>query len=447
MKKSISLINISLPFIEGINTVKFLPIEALGICGVLEAVGYEVDFRDYQQECGKYEDPLNPDNADLFFQDTAQIIICTFTNEAAPLAIMLLEKAKKCFPEKKIILGGHGANGAAEDILQQFDFIELVVKGDDEAAFIGAIKYIKNGRKEVPGLVYRYEDAIRTIDPLNEVIELDRRPFPAYHKVNLDDYGEVMIRSSRGCPFQCSFCQRRGKLSERSIDHVIQEIIILRNTYNQKKFFFYDQTFIINKDRVLSFCQKLREEGLQDIEWSCTGRINLADEKLMEEMARSGCTMMYFGVESGSDHVLKRIKKSITTQQVKNVNEMAKKYFFINNFIIWGFPFETMEDFNKTVELIKNIKQQGIYPIIYMCSPFPATPLYLEYKDKISFSRKCWDGNWPKGFPNHASREKIADFIEQYPTVFSGFYVCDPLIEEKLGIIQSLDVSTHYPDV
>jgi len=444
---SVTVANISFPFVEEDRHVKFLPLEALSLTSSLEITGHKVDFRDYQQACVDYSDPQDPANAASFFNGANQIVIIITPNDAMPVAILWAEKLKEFEPNHIIILGGYGPKEVAYHIIKNFSFIDAVIHDTLEPSGTQLINHINEDWADLPGIAFRNKNEV-VVTPSSPPLEsLDQLPLPAYNKVNLDKYWEIMIFSARGCPFRCTFCVRNGKLIEKSVDNVIGEISLLRNTYGQKRVFFYDQTFMLKKNRVINICNRMGKANLNDVEWSCTGRINIADIEVMKKMANSTCKMVYFGVESGSDNVLKRINKRITRSLAEKVISEAQKIFFVNTFFIWGFPFESIDDFKVTLEMIHKLSEKGIASIIYFLSPLPSSQIYKEYRNKLWFSRELWKINWPVHLSNKKSCNEIAKLIKAYPTVFPGFYTCDPNVYDKLKIIQDQKLETHFPDV
>lgn len=444
---SVTVANISFPFVEEDRHVKFLPLDALSLVGALEAAGHTVDFRDHQQTEIAYADPQDPDHAPSFFADAAEAVIINAPHDALPVAILWAERLKSIDPRRTIMLSGYGPQHVAAPILQEFSFIDAVIQGPPELVGPQLIKGLEGDWGKVPGIAFRYRNDIYSNPPPAPLSTLDDLPLPAYEKVDISSYWEIMIFSACGCPFGCSFCVRRGRLVEKGIDAVMREISTLRHLHGQKRVFFYDQTFTLKKERVLNLCQRLQADGLNDIEWSCTGRLNLTDEELMGKMAEAGCKMIYFGVESGSDQVLKLINKNISRAMAEQAIKEAQRFFFVNTFFIWGFPFESTDDFQKTVDMILRLTEQGVAPIIYVLSPLPSSLLYLQYSDQLRFSREVWEANWPVHLSDPVSRNCLARLIEAHPRVFPGFHTCDPLILDKLKIVQQLGLETHFPDV
>lgn len=444
---SVTVANISFPFVEEDRHVKFLPHKALSLTAALEARGYHVDFRDYQQVADDYDDPQDPANVTSFFEGAEEIVIVVTPHDAMPLAILWAERLNTLEPDHTIVFGGYGPIHVASLIAERFPFVNVAIHGTLETVGPQLVDNIGENWDKVAGIAYRHNKRVFVTPPSSPISNLDQLPLPAYNKVNLNSYQENLVYSTKGCPYRCIFCVRGGKLIEKSIDNLIHEISILRKVYGQKRVFFYDQTFTLRRQRVFDFCRRLREAGLTDVEWSCTGRINIAEVEVMREMANSGCKMIYFGVESGSDHVLKRINKRITREQAERVIDEARKFFYVNTFFIWGFPFESMDDFKETLEMIQQLADVGVASILYVLSPLPSSRLHDEYSNKLSFCREVWESNWPAHLVNRKSRSEIAKLIKAHPMVFPGFYTCDPLILEKLHIIREAGLETHYPDV
>jgi anaerobic magnesium-protoporphyrin IX monomethyl ester cyclase len=444
---AVTVANISFPFIEEDRHVKFLPHEALSLTAALEAAGHRVDLRDYQLVAENYEDPQDPVNAGAFFAGANPAVFIITPHDAMPVAILWAEHLKNLEPGHTVILGGYGPRHAASAIIKGLPFIDGVIHGTLEVVGPLLMNHPEGDWHQVPGVAFRNGSKVYVNPPPAQLTTLDELPLPAYHQVDLNSYWEINLFSARGCPFGCSFCVRGGKVVEKSIDGIIEEISLLRHRYHQKRFFFYDQTFTLKKKRVIELCQRFRAESLDEMEWSCTGRLNIADLELMKEMADSGCNMIYFGVESGSDRVLQRIRKGITREMAQLVIKEAQRFFYVNAFFIWGFPFEDREDFQATLDLVRRLSDQGVTPIIYVLSMLPSSGLHREYHQQLEFCREVWEANWPVHLDNPGSRDQIARLIEAYPEVFPGFYCCDPQILAKLRAVKDLKLETHFPDV
>ena len=176
---------------------------------------------------------------------------------------------------------------------------------------------------------------------------LDDIPFPARHLVPYKKYSSLLskgsivttIFTSRGCPFQCSFCDRPhlGKsFRARSAKNVVDEIEECVNM-GIHDFLFYDDTFTIKRERVLEICNEIINKRL-DIAWDIRTRIDVVNEEMLKHLKKAGCQGIHYGIEAGSEKILKVLQKGITIEQAKQVFDLTRKhkipilaYFMIGN--------------------------------------------------------------------------------------------------------------------
>ncbi|NIO20155.1 MAG: radical SAM protein, partial [Candidatus Aenigmarchaeota archaeon] len=290
--------------------------------------------------------------------------------------------------------------------------------------------------------------------PRPRIENLDQLPFPAFDKIDINRYKFIYTITSRGCPYRCSFCYRTffwgNKMAFRSMDNVIEEIKFLYEKCDKKKFSeiqINDDTFILNKKRVFEFCDKLKKEKI-DINWSCNGRINLMNEQLMKKMSESGCDSILYGIESGSDKILKKINKDFSAKMAREVIMKSKKYFpKIRTSFIWGFPFETIEDFKKTIELTeKVIFEWRIHANLLILTPQIGTQIYNEYKNHVI----PWSPSIPKMILHGVygplktlhimcERDNIFEAFKNEPKILLFYYrYKTPNFPQKLKIYERL---------
>ena len=226
--------------------------------------------------------------------------------------------------------------------------------------------------------------------------ELDKIPFVSmvYQKhLNVNNYlltysysmhPEVQIFTGRGCPFQCTFCSwpqtlMGRKYRARSITNILDEFeYVEKNLSNVKQIFLEDDTFTINKRQVMDFCQGYRERKLK-IPWGAQGRVGL-DYETMKTMREVNCLMIDVGYESGSDTILKNVKKGISVEQMKPFAREAKRagLSIHGNWII-GLQGETKETIAATKRMIKETGADAI--TVAVVTPFPGTELYRWEKE------------------------------------------------------------------
>ena len=317
------------------------------------------------------------------------------------------EIKKNC--ESKIVLVGPPTSQFPNEILNN-DGMDIVARFEYDFTIRDVAEAIEKGGdfKNITGISYKENGEI-IHNPNREFTsgeDLDKIPFVSkvYKKhLNIKDYflgsslyPEVQIFTGRGCPYLCTFCSwpqtlMGRKYRVRSITNVLDELEwVQENLPEVKEVFFEDDTFTIKnislkkkalpkKNRVLEFCREYRERAL-DITWACNARADL-DYETMKEMKRANCRLLIVGYESGSDEILRNIKKGITTEQMKEFTKDAKKArLMIHGDFIIGLPGETKKTIELTRKLIKEMKPEILQ--VSVASPFPGTVFYEWCKEK-----------------------------------------------------------------
>lgn len=249
-------------------------------------------------------------------------------------------------------------------------------------------------------------------------------PFPAYEKVYLRGYRRVNFITSRGCPFDCSFCDIPSFWNHcninRPLDGVLEEIKCAQQKFGFDHFGLVDDNFTIDRERVLRFCDLYSDLDM-DAEWSIYGRVNLMDEEMMKKLSEAGCYGIFFGVESGSTRILQKINKGFTREKARRVILEATNYFDkITASFIWGFPFETLLDFKKTVSLIKEFKKNEVLTQLFRLTPFRQTPLFKDYKNRLMLPREIHGSNVPIR-AKKIEDNSVIDLVRRYPDLFVPF--------------------------
>jgi anaerobic magnesium-protoporphyrin IX monomethyl ester cyclase len=196
---NLTLVNF-VPPLKGDTTV---PLGPLYIASVLEEAGCQVDFRDYQLT--SYENPLTQKSITDFLSDSEDFLgIGCFFN-ALPFLLPSLEKIKSESPEKTIVLGGPGPSSVAEKLMEEFLFIDVVVKGEGE--FTMKDLALDNPLNQIKGIVYRSQGKVVSTPGRERIQNLDGLPYPDYTKIDLSKYTQAGVITARGCPYHCSFCE------------------------------------------------------------------------------------------------------------------------------------------------------------------------------------------------------------------------------------------------
>ena len=185
------------------------------------------------------------------------------------------------------------------------------------------------------------------------------------------------IMSSRGCPFQCSFCvasQMFGApFRARSAKNVVDEIIWLRDEYGAQAISFHDDTLTLDKKRIVEICDEMINRKAV-IPWGCQTRVDTVSKEILAKMKKAGCNEVSFGVESGCQSILDAVHKKVNISQAEKAIKWAKEEgLFVAVSTIIGYPGETKESMQQTADLMRRIEPDDAW--ICIATPYPGTEL------------------------------------------------------------------------
>jgi anaerobic magnesium-protoporphyrin IX monomethyl ester cyclase len=302
-------------------------------------------------------------------------------------------KAVKAVDEDiKVVVGGVHATFMWREVLEECPYVDYVVLGEGEETMSQLIEALEKEARPrgISGIALRNESGEAVMTGPWRPVDLERLPPPARHLLPMDRYTVfdkpvrvVHIMASRGCPYGCIFCATSyyfgRRVRFRRVEQVLDEMAECIDKYKTKTFAFTDDELTINGRWFDSFLKGLRERGL-DIRWTCGSRVDSVDERLLARMFSSGCTTIYFGVESGSQETIDKIGKRIDLRQAEKVFEAIRKVggSAVATFIL-GFPWETVDDMKKTIKFA--LKLDPDYAQFTYATPYPGTPLYEMAKE------------------------------------------------------------------
>lgn len=352
----------------------------------------------------------NPQILDMRIQDYADFKIDNFicvgisTMSGFPIkyALEFAKFVKSKNPNIPIIWGGVHPTLLPEQTVSN-EYVDVVVRGEGELTFVELVdRYNKNQSiKDVKGITYRYNGDIIN-NPDREYIDLNTIDVELpYHLLDLDKYPmfkdekNLQIHTSRGCPFRCRFCYNL-KFNKRSYryktsEKVLDEIEYIINKFDITNLTFIEDNFFTNIKRVEEICNGLLKRNLK-IKWRAMCRFDTFAKfvqsfcKLLEN---SGCDMISFGGESGSNRMLNFIQKDITISTILKATENISKTNIkqVTSFMS-GLPTETTDDINQTINLIDKIIEinpKGEVNAIFMYTPYPGTPLFDIVVERCGF--------------------------------------------------------------
>ncbi len=330
------------------------------------------------------------------------IIGVTSTTENRFQSFKLVRIAKNTFPQAITVMGGPHASMAAQDCLEHIKELDIVVCGEAERTMVDlcqALEKKQNGQlSSIRGIGFRSSGKTQINPPQVPIENLDSLPFPDFQLVPFEKYNflfevpghgalpSVNIMSSRGCPFNCSFCATPinwgRKVRTRSPENIINEIEHLIQDYNAKVIFFFDDTFNSNPKRVEKICDMIIERNL-DIFFKCDVRIDLMDKPLLTKMKQAGLFHLSFGLEAGSEKVRNEIvNKKLEISDFHNLIKWCQELDIIPNpFFIFSHPTETWEEAQETIAIIERYKDsiEGSIAILHV---YPGTPLESTAKQQ-----------------------------------------------------------------
>jgi len=307
------------------------------------------------------------------------------------------------------IAGGPHVSAVPYDSIKFFKGLDYGFVGEAELGVVKLLECIKN-KKElslVPGLVYKDNDKI-TVNPSYFERDLDKLGFPAWDLLDPRKYPETpqggfakafpiaLIQSTRGCPYNCTFCSGakvNGKmLRYRSVEHVIKELKMLKEKYGVKEFHMIDDNFTLNKDYVTKFCNALLREKL-NLFWATPNgiRLDTLDRNVLKLMKKAGCYAVSVGIESGSDRVLKLMKKHLDTKNIREkiglIHEVGLR---VTGLFILGYPDETVKEIKKTAKFARKLKIDRAQFGCFL--PLPGTEIYYELVRRKEIKKiKNWE--------------------------------------------------------
>lgn len=340
----------------------------------------------------------------------------------------ILRIVKSTKPDCITIAGGAHVTVCPDDVLNN-PACDFVIMGEAENSFREFLLAIIRGNEldQVDGLGWKENDALLINRKGKWLTDLDSISFPAYHLMELDRYFGLEashgrrhrtrfcpIMTSRGCPARCTFCSAKEvwgkKYRFRSVDNVLEEMSLLKETYGIEELMFEDDNVTANPKRALELFSGMLKEGF-DFVWDTPNGVGVwsINEEMLDEMKQSGCAKLNFPVESGSQSVLDHIiKKPLKLSKVKNLIRYCDKIDLdYGMFLVIGMPGETIGDMWKSFRFAADC---GCYnPHISVATPYPGSELFDKCVERNYFVRDfTFDDLFIKSF-----MIKTADWTER----------------------------------
>ena len=351
-------------------------------------------------------------------------------------ASIVAKIAKEINPDIQVIVGGVHPTMNGSKVLD-YKNIDFLCLGEGENTIVNLLHSLekKTELSLVNGIVFKNNGKIVNTKPRSYVQDLDTLDFPLTHapKVlkDFDKYPKEVfgyIFASRGCPYACTFCESKSmwtrKVRYRSPENIVSELKLMQS-YGIDRVNFDDDTFGVSKKNIKAMNDLMHDE-LPNMTYTCETVVQLAkDEDVVKNMKHGGCTGTFVGIESGNNEILKKIKKTQTTDESIQAMRNLQKYGIESHaFIMVGFPSETEETFQETLDFIPKLRPDSV--IFSIFTPYPGSDIYEECKREGII-----DGEFDLSLYNHQSplncftkniskkrfyelRKKAVKFIDSY---------------------------------
>ncbi len=371
---------------------------------MLKAHGYRVSLWNWHRMRGRQADM----EAALAAEDP-DLVGFSILNANRWGALEIAGMVKRLKPEAATVLGGIGATFLWRHFLTHFPQIDLVVCGEGEHTFLEVVRHLAAGSppealESVSGLALRVAGRPVKTPSRAPVDDPDSLPMPARY------FTFQHLALTRGCPGRCSFCGSPAfwgrKVRSHSVSYFVDQLELLAQR-GVRFFFVSDDTFTMDREKVVAVCQEILWRGLE-ITWQAISRVNYVSGKVLYWMRKAGCIQISYGVESGSRRIRKILRKDIGDRQIERAFSltaacgiMARAYF------IYGSPGESHETIHETCSLMDRIKP--LSAVFYILDLFPGTELYEDFKRRTGADDDIW-------------LRKIEDIM---------YFETDPQLEEK----------------
>ena len=419
----------------------FPPIGIMSLSAVLKQAGHECVMFDQANP----ETPNDVIIEQIRRQKPDLVGMSFLSTTSYPYAKMMARHIRDIAPILRLAFGGVFASLNAALVKLQCPEVDFVCRGDGEQLILDLMANL-DAPEAVPGLTWAKDG--RVINNPNRTTErnLDQWPFPDRESLPLDfiesmplDVPAVLslkrfttMQTSRGCPWPCVFCDipifNDGKWRFRSAEHVVKEFKYLQEL-GYGAVYFVDDHFLLKAKRIEAICQGIIDENIS-IEWGVEGRVDSVCQHLFPIMAKAHCRTIMFGIESGSQKVLDRLKKEQTLEEVESAVTAAKKagIEIVHGFFVVGNPDETVEDMRATFDFASRLRLDT-FGFNRLCV-YRGTPLWQEYVKRGVVSDAT---DWYKYF-------KCSEID---PTCLSG----EIINEERTAGMRRLFIYklTHYP--
>src|SRR5437588_1129101 len=373
-----------------IRVMGFPPIGIMSLSAVVKRAGHECVMFDQANP----ETPNEVILEQIKQKQPALIGLSFLSTTSYPYAKILARQIRAANSKVKLAFGGVFASLNAPLVKLQCPEVDFVCRGDGEQLILDLLERLDDPA-EVASLTWAKDGQIVNNPNRKTERNLDQWPFPDRESLPLDfvesmplDVPAVLsldrfttMQTSRGCPWSCVFCDipifNEGKWRSRSPQHVVEEFKHLQ-AQGYGSVYFVDDHFLLQPRRIEAICKGINDNGI-NIQWGCEGRVDSVAQHLFPAMAKAHCRTLMFGIESGSQKILDRVRKEQTIAEIETAVTNAKKagIEIVHGFFVVGNPDETVEDMKATFDFASKLRLDTL-GFNRLCV-YRGTPLWHEY--------------------------------------------------------------------
>jgi magnesium-protoporphyrin IX monomethyl ester (oxidative) cyclase len=360
------------------------PIGILSIAAWLAKRGHFVKIEDCLGPCAAKS---IDETAARILKEEPELVGFSATTSGFLDACDIAHRIKTLSPNVKTIFGGVHISAIGAPLLEKFPCIDYLSVGEGEETLAQTAE--GKNVSEIDGLVFRGEKGIVTNSSRKPITDLDSLPFPAYEKLAgfpkgyelplfsyIDSPGATMI-TSRGCPYQCSYCDRsvykRG-YRFNSPQYIYEHIKYLRKNFGVRHLNIYDDLFTLDRERIETLCKMLTDRPL-GVRFNCAVRVGYADGALLQLLRRAGSLMVSLGIESGEPSLLETHKPGVYLDSVRDtVAKIHANGLRVKGLFMMGLPGETEESVKKTSDFALSLGLDDMNMSKF--TPFHGAPIW-----------------------------------------------------------------------
>lgn len=362
------------------------PLGIMYLASVARRLGHEVDLLDLRIVANEEVKP----RLDALMASKPGVIGFSAHSHHATTVRRLSAYVRRQEPDALLLAGGPLATANTDWVLENVP-VDAAVIGEAETTFTDILNSRRDSRdwRGLPGLAHRADGKVVVNEPAAPITDLDSLPQPAWDLMDFDRYAKFLsislrlgrracIHTSRGCPYECIYCQNYfgRRFRPRSPEHVLAEIELLYRQHGIRRLEIIDDCFNLDRARAERILRAIRDDypGLR-ISFPNAVRGDLLDEPFIKLLKEARCAFLPMAAESGSPRIQKMIRKSLDIEKIRRAAILLNKYR-IASFVCFmiGFPGETPEETGQTFAFAKSLP--GVVPVFSMVTPYPRTALW-----------------------------------------------------------------------